>query len=250
MLGSLVVLTASDRAGARGPAPEHIEAPTITDVVVVGLDVDLAWTWVDARPWDHVAFRVTTTAWDPAAGRFIGEDLVSEEGLADGASYEPGALVQGSLSHPAPAAGLYAFRVEARAWNRPVTRPALGYGHEATFRAWRRQKVLVGKQGWSVVPLPGIHGDMLIDPRDREFRFFYELYRGPSLVRDCGLDYLVGWPAAVRGHDCDWETGERALVLANPEPGAGGVWTLTFGWSGVDERFAEVHLEAAERRRG
>lgn len=249
MLGALVVLTASDRTPARGQTPEHIGAPTIEDVMVAGLDVDLVWTWADSRAWDHVTFRVTVSAWDPDAGRFVDENVVREEGLENAASYEPGALVQGTLSYAAPAAGLHAFRVEARTWNRPVAGPDPETGHDETFRAWTRRKLMVGTRGWSVVPLPGIHGDMLCDAQDAEFRFFYELYRGPALIRDCEADYRIGWPAAVHSHDCDWETGERGLVLANPQPGVAGVWKLTFGWRDGEAQFGEVLLEAVERRR-
>jgi len=250
MLGALVVLTGADRASGRDPAPGHIEAPTIEDVMVSGRDVDLVWTWADRRSWDRVVFRVTTSAWDPDVGQFIGEDLLSEEGLENAESYHPGALVQGTLSYSSVASGLRSFRVEALAWNRPVNPPHHESGHEVTYRAWTRRKVMVGVDGWSVVPLPGIRGDMLHDAHDPEFRFFYELYRGSSLIQDCGADYRVGWPAAVHSHDCDWETGERALVLANPEPGYPGVWRLTFGWGGGEGRFGELYLEAVQRSAG
>lgn len=109
---------------------------------------------------------------------------------------------------------------------------------------------MVGNEGWSVVPLPGIRGDLLHDARDPEFRFFYELYRGPHLTRDCEVDYRIGWPAPVHGHDCDWETGERGLVLANPDRRTPGVWRLTFGWGDDRGRFGEARVESVERSEG
>lgn len=261
LLCAVVVFTAGDRSRAVDPAPadvpppegagsEPVAWPAVTSVTVAHRVVDLGWTWSDRRSWEQVTFRVTVRGWDPVAGRFTGEELVSEEGLENADTYRANALVRGTLSYPAPADGLYAFRIEVAAKNRPVEEPGRGSGHDATWHAWKQEKVLVGPEGWAVVPLPGIRGDLSHDARDERFIFFYELYRGHSLARDCDLDYLVGWPAPVLGHDCDWETGERALVLANPEPARAGVWRLTFAWAEDEELFGDVDVESAAGRPG
>jgi hypothetical protein len=250
VLGALVVLTGSDRGGAGDPGPDHIEPPMVREVLARRREVDLVWTWADSRQWDHVLFQVTTSAWDPDAGTFVGDSLLSEDSLHHPTAYTPAKTVRGTLSYLAPTTGLHVFRIEVRAWNRPATRPGGDAGHDATFRAWTREKVMVGSDGWTVVPLPGIHGDMLQDAGDPEFRFFFELYHGPKLMRDCALDYRVGWPAAVHGHHCDWDTGERALILANPGPGSPGTWRLTFSWAGEEVPICEAGVVAAERPRG
>jgi hypothetical protein len=260
LLGAVVIFTAADRARpagtapvARSPAggaPEPVATPEVTGVTVAGHEVDLVWTWSDRRPWDVVRFHVTVSAWDPVAGLFVGEETVSEEGLENAASYRAESLVRGTLFYEVPAPGLYAFRVEVLAKDRPAYGPGRASGHDTLHRAWTREKVLVGSDGWAVVPLPGIRGDLRHDARDERFSFFYELYRGPSLVRDCELDYLVGWPADVLGHDCDWDTGERALVLANPRPGTAGVWRLTFARDEDGPLFGDLDLESDYRNDG
>lgn len=258
LLGAVVVLSRSDRPGPPGSGgddasasrPAPIDAPTIVGVKTAGLEVDLSWTWTDARSWDIVSFRVLSSAWDPEAGRFTGEKVVSEEGMENAASYPAGGLVRGTFSLAVPAAGLYAFRLEVLAKDRAVTRPRSGTGHDTAWRAWRYEKILVGADGWSVVPLPGTDRDLLQDARDSRFRFFFELYHGPRLVRDCDLDYAVGWPAALYSHDCDWDTGERALVLANPDPGTPGAWRLTFAWDDDGPLFGDLYVESELRDDG
>jgi hypothetical protein len=258
LLGAVVVLSQSDLPVATGRGEgdagasrsEPIEAPTIVGVKTSELEVHLSWTWTDAGSWDIVSFRVLSSRWDPETGRFASEKVVSEEGLENAASYPAGGLVRGSFSYVVPAVGLYAFRVEVLAKDRAVTRAGSGTGHDAAWRAWRHEKILVGADGWSVVPLPGTSRDLLHDARDTRFRFFFELYRGPRLVRDCDLDYAVGWPAALHSHDCDWETGERALVLANPDPGTPGAWRLTFAWDEDGPLFGDLYVESELRDDG
>jgi hypothetical protein len=248
VLGALVVLTGSDRGGSGDPGQDHIEPPIVREVFAPGRKVDLAWTWADPRAWDHVMFQVTTSPWDPDVGAFVGDILVSEDSLRQPSPYTPDKMVRGTLSYRTPATGLHVFSIGVRAWNRPATLPGGDAGHDATFRSWTREKVMVGSDGWSVVQLPGIHGDMLQDAHDPEFRFFFELYHGPKLNRDCALNYQVGWPAAVHGQHCEWATGERALILANPDPGSSGPWRLTFGWTD-DNDLCEVRVPATERNR-
>jgi hypothetical protein len=245
------VPTIPDRTDVQSPGeaqPDHIEAPVITGVAVAGLQATLSWSWTRTRAWDQVEMRVYRSRRDSGTGRFTGEELVGEERLPSDREVD-GAL-RGSVSNRLPAAGLYAFRLEVVARDRPVTRPAAGLGYDTIWYAWKREKVLVGAEDWSVVPLPGLGGDLLHDARDPRFAFFFELYRGPSLVRDCGVDYRVGWPAPTHGHDCDWESGERSIILDNPEPGAPGAWRLSFAWADDETPFHHVDLQSAFRDDG
>lgn len=246
----VVVFTTGERSRAGMPAPddarggigpvEPLDPPEVTAVDVAAGQVELSWTWADARAWERVTFHATASAWDAGAGRFLAGRPIGEEGLERAESYRGGDAVKGYLSYRAPAEGLYALRVEVLARNGPDRLVPGASGHETTCRAWQTEKVLVGPQVWTVIPLPGIRGRLLQDAAADRFLFFFELYRRPTLERDCDLSYLVGWPGAVLEHDCDWVTGERTLVLSNPTPGTPGAWRLTFAWSEEGDRFGEV----------
>jgi hypothetical protein len=269
LLGALVILTRTDRAVPGGPAhqpraptveghaaapipggagAEPVTSPAVSSVTVTGLQATLAWAWTPVRGWDHLALRLYLGSHDLESGRFTDEEMVTEKSLRDHPAHADGTL-RGSLSHRLPRAGLYSFRLEIISRSYRVTHPARGSGHEMTWRGWQREKVLVGAEGWSIVPLPGLHGDLRHDARDPRFAVFFELYHGPTLVRDCGLDYQVGWPAATHAADCDWETGERSVILDNPTPGTPGAWLLSLRWPG-QAPFGSLRLESDLRDNG
>jgi hypothetical protein len=235
-------------AGTPGPGRAVVGEPALVEVRVSRLEATPVWTWTDRRSWDSVVFRIHARAWDPVAGRFGDETVVSEDRLDDADAIAAGATVRVSATFRAPRAGLYSFRVQVEARRRVIT-PARGAEHEASWQASQAEKVMIGAEGWSVVPLPGVRGDLLHDATEPRLAFFFELYRGAGLVRDCALGLRFRWPARVHAVDCDWDTGERSVMLDNPAPGTAGTWPLAIARPDDPRPFAHVELESVFRTR-
>lgn len=252
-LGPVVVFITGRRSVAGIPAPddprgrseavEPLDPPEVSAVDVDAGQVELSWTWADRRAWERVSFSVAVSPWDAVDGYFAAGRPIDEPGVERVESYRGRHVVGGRLAYAAPVDGLYAVRLEVVAENGPARLPGAS-GHATASRAWHTEKVLVGPRGWTVIPLPGTRGRMHQDAGADHFLFFFELYHGAILERDCDLSYFVGWPGTVIDHACDWVTGERALVLSNPTPGSPGSWRLTFGWSETGDRFGETVVES------
>jgi hypothetical protein len=255
LLCALVILTTSDRTGPAGPGsapsagragasrPASVGVPIIEEVLVRGLEATLAWTWSDPSHWDRVSFRVYASRRESYTGRMSPEWLVSDEALDPAPVASAGATVRGSVTYRVPGEGLYVFRIEVLADGHDALL-GRGFGHETSLRAWQSRKVMVGRHEWTAVPLTGTGGGFVHDAWGPTFSVFFELYHGPTLVRDCDLPFQIRWPGRVHGVDCDWETGERSVILGNPRPGSPGTWNLELVWRADGEPFARVDLES------